>query len=158
MDFKDVVNKRYSIRCYKPIEIGEKVIREAIEVAKLAPSAGNLQSYKVYITKEKVTYIEAPLYLVICADPEKSASRYGERGRELYALQDATIFASYLQLAMVEAGLATAWVGAFREGRVRRQLKIPDNLRPVVIIAMGHPVGEKTERRRRRYEEFVNLR
>lgn len=157
MEFKDVVNKRYSMRQYLPTEVPEKIVREVIELAKLAPSAGNLQAYQVYITKEPVTYIEAPLYLVVCADIERSASRYGERGRSLYAIQDATIFAAYLQLAIVEAGLASVWVGAFREGRVKRQLKIPDNLRPIAIIAMGYPVGEKSGRRRRSYEEFVNL-
>jgi nitroreductase len=93
--------------------------------------------------------------LVVCADSEKSASRYGERGKSLYALQDATIFASYLQLAIVNAGLASCCVGAFHEERVRKSLNIPKNIKPIAVICMGYPVGEKSGRRRRKYEEIV---
>lgn len=155
MEFKTVVNKRFSMREYHPAEVAENFIRETVELAKLAPSAGNLQSYKVYITKEQVCHVAAPISFVICADPERSASRYGDQGKNLYAIQDATIFGAYLQLAIVDAGLATAWVGSFREGKIKRQLKIPDNLKPVAIITMGYPIGEKFGRRRRSFEEIV---
>lgn len=157
MEFKTVVNKRFSIREYHPTEVPENLIREAVELAKLAPSAGNLQSYKVYITHEVIDRIVAPLYFVICADPEKSATKYGDQGRNLYALQDATIFGAYLQLAIVDLGLACAWVGGFRPGRVKRQLGIPDNLQPVAIIPMGYPTAEKVGRRRRTFEEIVTF-
>jgi nitroreductase len=155
MDFKKVVEKRYSMRHYHSTQVPEQLIREIINLSKFAPSAGNLQSYKVIITREKITHIEAPLYLVICAEPEKSATRYGDRGRSLYALQDATIFASYLQLAIVNAGLSSVWVGAFREDRIRNLLKIPENLKPIAVICLGYPVGEKSGRRRRDYKDIV---
>jgi nitroreductase len=156
MKFKQAVKKRYSMRQFQPTQVPEKKIREIIELAKLAPSAGNLQAYKVVITKERVTHqVEAPLYLIICTDGEKSAVRYGERGQNLYAVQDATIFTAYLQLAITDAGLASVWVGAFRENRLKRQLKIPEHLRPIAIICVGCPIGEKSDRNRRRYEEIV---
>ena len=111
------------MREFQSTSVPESVVREIIDLSKLAPSAGNLQAYKVVITKEKVTNIEAPLNLVICADPKRSAARYGERGKNLYAIQDATIFAAYLQLAVVNLGLASVWIGAFREKRIRDLLK-----------------------------------
>lgn len=156
MDFKKVVSKRYSIRQYHPIAVPENLVWEVVELAKLAPSAGNLQSYKVFVTRKRLTRIEATLYFVICADCEHSARRYGDRGRNLYALQDATIFGAYLQLAIVNAGLACAWVGAFKEGAVKRLLKIPENLKIVTLIPMGYPLGEKFGRRRRSFEEIVS--
>jgi nitroreductase len=155
MDLRDAIDTRYSIRQFHTTSVPENIIKEVIDLAKLAPSAGNLQSYRVIITQKKVTNIEAPVYLVICADLEKSASRYGERGRNLYALQDATIFAAYLQLVIVSAELASVWVGAFRENRIKRQLQIPDGLKPIAIICTGYPAIEKSGRRRRRYEEIV---
>ncbi len=156
MEFKDVISKRYSMRQYHPIAVPENLVREVVELAKLAPSAGNLQSYKVYVTRERITRIEAPLYFVICADPERSASRYGDRGRNFYALQDATIFASYLQLAIVNLGLACAWVGAFKESNVKSTLNIPKSLKIVTLIPAGYPIGEKSGRRRRSFEEIVS--
>lgn len=155
MDYKKVVNKRYSIRQFRPSQIPENIVREIIDLAKLAPSAGNLQAYKVLIVEEKLTHIEAPLYLVICADCEKSATRYGDRGRNLYAVQDATIFASYLQLAIVDAGLASVWVGAFSERRIRNITNIPQKLKPVAVICLGYPAIEKSGRRRRSFEEII---
>lgn len=155
MEFKDVINKRYSMRQFQPIPIDEGLLKKAVELAKLAPSAGNLQAYKVFITKEKIAY-DAPTTFVICADPEKSAGRYGERGKSLYAIQDATIFASYLQLAIVNLGLASVWVGSFRESKIKNLLKIPDNLRVIALIPVGYPVGEKLGRHRRSFEEIVS--
>ncbi len=156
MDFEEVVRKRFSIREYEPREVPEKIIREVIDLAKLAPSAGNLQSYKVIVTKKKVTNIEAPLNLIICADLKKSASKYGERGRNLYSIQDATIFAAYVQLALTNAGLGSVWVGAFNENGIKNLLKIPENLKIVAVIPLGYPAGEKSGRHRRNYEEIVS--
>jgi nitroreductase len=70
-------------------------------------------------------------------------------------LQDATIFGAYLQLAIVNAGLASVWVGAFKKDRIRKLLKIPENLKPIAVISLGYPVGEKSERRRRNYKEII---
>lgn len=155
MLFDKVVNQRYSIRQFQSKEVPEDIIKKVIKLAQLAPSAGNLQSYQVFITKEKITYIDAPIYFVICADPEKSASRYGDRGKNLYAIQDATIFGAYLQLALVDAGLASVWIGSFREGRLMRQLNIPNSLKPIAIIAAGYSNVEKSSRRRRSFEEIA---
>ncbi len=155
MDFKKVVEKRYSMRHFHPTRVSEEKIKEIINLAKLAPSAGNLQSYKVVISDKQVANIKAPVHLIICADPEKSASRYGDRGRSLYSLQDATIFAAYLQLAIVNTGLASVWVGAFNEAKIKSLLKIPKNLRPIAIVSFGYPIGEKSGRRRRSYEEIL---
>lgn len=155
MEFRQVVLKRFSMRQYYPAEVPESMVREIIELSKFAPSAGNMQSYKVAITKEKVTNIDAPLNLVICADLERSARRYGDRGRNFYAIQDPTIFGAYLQLAIVDNGLASAWVGAFKESGIRNLLKLPEHLKPIAVIPMGYPIGEKSGRRRRSFEEIV---
>lgn len=155
MDFRDVVIKRYSVRHFQSTAVPQKLIKKAIELAKLAPSAGNLQSYKVVITHEKIVSIDAPLYLVICADPDNSASRYGSRGRSLYAIQDATIFASYLQLVLIDLGLASVWVGAFSDKVVRKSLHLSKNLRPIAVIPVGYPIVEKHGRKRRSYEEIL---
>lgn len=143
------------MRRFQPTPVPDNVLKEIVELSKLAPSAGNLQSYKLVISNKPLTHIEVPVHLVICADPEKSSARYGKRGRDLYALQDATIFAAYLQLAIVNAGLASCWVGAFNENRIRNLLNIPQELKPCALIALGYPIGEKSGRRRRSYDEIL---
>jgi nitroreductase len=160
MNFFDVVKTRYSIRQFLDKDVPDILIEKVLELSKLAPSAGNLQAYKVVIVKDEETKkrlhpIGAPVFLIICALPEVSAARYGDRGRNLYSIQDATIFASYIQLAAVDLGLATVWIGAFRENGVREILKLGTDLRPLAMILLGYPAVKKFGRRRRKLTEII---
>ena len=138
MELKEVIERRHSIRKYRDKPVPEATIREMLKLAARAPSAGALRAYKIVVTEQRLTPYEAPIYLVVCALPEVSGRRYGDRGRNLYAVQDATIVASYLQLLAVERGLATVWVGAFREGAVRGALGLADDVRPIAILPLGY--------------------
>jgi nitroreductase len=80
---------------------------------------------------------------------------YGERGRELYCLQDSAAAAENLLLAAVEAGLGACWVGAFDEAGVARELGLAAGWRPVALLALGHPAEREPPRSRRRMDEVV---
>ncbi|MBI5359213.1 MAG: nitroreductase family protein, partial [Planctomycetes bacterium] len=69
---------------------------------------------------------------------EKGVARYGDRGVNLYALQDVAASAQSLMLLCTELGLGTVWVGAFDEIKVQTILSLPKNLRPVTIIPVGY--------------------
>ena len=156
MKFKDVLKRRQSIREFKDTDIPDKKIRKMLRLAGLAPSAGNRQAFKVVIVRnERLTNIEALVNLVVCAVPEESGIKYGDRGRNLYSIQDATIFAAYLQLVITDMGLASVWIGAFREGKIRETLGLDAGLRPIAIIALGYPAMEKSGKRRRKSLEQI---
>ena len=78
------------------------------------------------------------MVLAFCADPVCSAVKYGERGASLYSIQDATIACAYSQLAAKALDLDTVWVGAFDEAAVSSILKIPPELRPVILLPIGY--------------------
>lgn len=169
MDFEEVVKKRQCVRVYQEKEVPEDQIQKILELANLSPSAGNLQARKVIIVKDQRLRqqikdvsngmrrftVLPPVILVICAVPEQSAVRFEDRGRNLYALQDATIFASYLQLAAQSLGLASCWVGSFNEQEISKILNIPDNLVPVVMIPVGFANETPEERLRKSLEEII---
>ena len=132
----------------------------------MAPSAGNLQAYRVHIFRNQEKrdalakaafdqkYVsEAPVCLVFCADPSRSAPKYGERGSELYSVQDATIAGTYAMLAAVDLGLATVWVGAFDEEQVKEVVG-ENSLRPVAMFALGYPAEEPEVTSRRAIEDI----
>lgn len=98
---------------------------------------------------------EAPLCPVFLEEPGRSAAKYGARGAELYALQDATIACAHAQLAASALGLGTCWVGAFDEGAVRRILSAPSRVRPVALLTVGRPAEEPERTSRRRLEDLV---
>lgn len=51
MNLKDVINMRGSARSFLPDPVSEKVLRNLLEAARLAPSAGNGQSWSFILFK-----------------------------------------------------------------------------------------------------------
>lgn len=168
MDVIEAIKKRRSIRRYKDTPVPDDVLREILECARVAPSAGNRQPWVFYVVKSpevkqklveasgnQVFVGQAPVVIVVCADPEVSASRYEDRGRTLYFIQDTAAAVQNILLAAVSFGLGTCWVGAFRETLVREALNLPANLRPVAMVPIGYPDQEREPRNLRPYETVV---
>jgi len=156
MEILKIIKERRSIRKFQKKEIPGEIIDKLIEALIWAPSAGNLQSRKFYFVfnqeiKEKLgeaaldqSFIaQAPLVIIGCTDSEISF-RYGERGKNLYAICDVSTSIQNMMLMAEEEGLAACWVGAFDENEVAKILNLPGNLRPIAIIPVGYP-AEKPE-------------
>jgi nitroreductase len=168
MDFFKIVEDRRSMRKYDGTPVEEEKLHKILDAANRAPSAGNLQAYKIYIIRKlelrkalvKAAFdqdflAEAPVVLVFCAEPARSAVKYGERGASLYAIQDATIACSYSQLAAKALGLDSVWVGAFDEAAVSEIAQIPAMLRPVVMLPIGYAGKEPRPRPRRELRDII---
>lgn len=151
-DLREVIKNRHSIREFKKTDVSNETIGEIIKLASLAPSAGNLQSYRVVVSREQIVDINSPVQLAVCAD--LTPNRYG-RQAEWYAIQNAKILAAYIQLVAVDMGLATVWVGAFKEGKVRNLLGLPDYLKPIAIIPIGYSDVVKGRGRRKSLEQII---
>ena len=72
------------------------------------------------------------------ADPARSNERYGERGAQLYCIQDTAVAAENMILAAYGLGIDSCWVGAFDEIEVQRAVEAPPRLRAVAIICLGY--------------------
>ena len=151
MDILDVIKSRRSIRRFKSKSVEKEKIQRILEAGKWAPSAGNLQARDVILVTDNnlkneiaraalsQSFIsEAPVVFVICANKMK-ISRYGERGRRLYCIQDASIMAQNMILMAHSLGLGSCWVGAFDDTMVKEILNIPDEALPVAILPVGYP-------------------
>lgn len=169
IDFFELIKNRHSVRAFKNKEVEEEKIRKILEAANLAPSAGNLQSYEIILIRNEKTkkelveasygqkFIEeAPVVVIICANPERSAIKYGRRGAELYCINDADIAASYIQLAATELGLGSCWVGAFDEFKVKNIIKAPEYVKPIAIIPIGYPDEIPYSSIRRNLDDLVH--
>lgn len=152
MEILKAVKERRSIRDFQKKEIPPGLIEKLVEALIWAPSAGNLQSRKFYFvqdgrTKKEIVsaalgqsfIAEAPLVIVGCTD-DKISGRYGERGVNLYSIQDVAASIMGMMLVAHENGLGSVWVGAFREEGVSKILNLPGNLRPVAIVPVGYPL------------------
>ncbi len=169
-DFFETVRHRHSVRKYQSdIGVENEKLHAILEMACAAPSAGDLQAYRIVVVKDDATraalgeashqqnfIAEAPVCLAFCADPERSAAKYGDRGRELYALQDTTIAATYAQLATVAAGLGSTWIGYFDEARVSEILELDSSLKPLALMSVGYPAELPEDTPRRALAEVVS--
>jgi nitroreductase len=151
MEFFDVIKNRHSIRTFSNQPVEDEKLQQILETANLAPSAGNLQAYEIYVVTDAKKrdglscaalaqeYVAvAPVALVFCTHPELTEGRYTERGTRLYTVQDATIACSFAMLAATNLGLGSVWVGTFDEKVVRLVIGAPDTQVPVVILAIGY--------------------
>jgi len=133
MELREAIKRRKSVRNFEDTEPPD--LTEIMELAAKGPSAGAIRGYEAILSRERIGPYGAPVYIVICANPDAYVKRYGDRGRNLYAIQDATIYGAYLQLLLEEVGLSSCWVGAFNEWQVQNMLDT--KLRPIAMIAVG---------------------
>lgn len=155
-EFENLCKSRKSIRKFtnKPIE--EDKITKIANVINSAPSAGNLQAYEVVVvkSKDKITKLyeaslhqkfisDAPVVLVFVAKTQESSKIYGERGEQLYSIQDATIACTYAMLACEALGISSTWVGAFEEEKVKEVLNCKADERPIALLPIGYTLSNK---------------
>lgn len=166
--FEAIMNRR-SIRKFKDEVPEDELIEKIIESGIWAPSAGDLQSWDAVIVKDDqikvqiavAAYVQefvakAPVLIVMCANMANAGARYGERGRELYCIQDASCAALNMMLRAYDLGLGSAWVGAFKEEDVANELGLPAHIRPVALIPIGYPDEEPETPPRRSIEDVIH--
>lgn len=151
MEYQKLVKKRRSIRKYRPDSVLEKDVETILEAARLAPSWGNRQCWQYIVVtdpgikkklagEEREWISNAPVIIVVCADPKASGHKTGLE----YFMLDIGISFEHLILAATDLGLGTCWIGAFNEEIAKEVLRIPDGIRVVAFTPLGYP-GEKKD-------------
>jgi len=166
---RTIFERRFSCRSFASAPLEKDDLTPLLEAARWAPSGGNLQPWRFVVVRSpdlrqqlanaaygQAFLGQAPVVIVVCAVPEESARIYGQRGRELYCLQDTAAAAENLLLAAVANGLGGCWVGAFDETRVALVLELAAVWRPVAMLALGHPAEAEPQRSRRPIDEVVH--
>jgi nitroreductase len=166
-NFLSLVEKRKSIRSFKSIDIEKEKLDYILEAFRQAPSAKNLQPWKLVVVTDKniirnlaiacrnQTFIsEAPVVIVACAKEEEA---YATMGGYLNSFPvDIGISFEHIMLAAAEQGLGSCWIGAFNEKDVKAVLGIPENIRVVALTPIGYPNDEGRERNRKPIKEIVS--
>lgn len=149
----DLIKSRRSVRKYseRPVE-REKVIN-MVEAARLAPSASNGQPWRFFAvsSREKLKLVSdatgiinkwagtAPLIIVACSTGGTITHRMGQMIKGIkYNLLDLGIAVEHMVLAATEMGLSTCWIGWFDEGKIKKILDIPRELKVVSLLSVGY--------------------
>jgi nitroreductase len=149
----DVFRQRRAIRSFQARQPNGEDLTDILAAANSAPSAGGLSAREISVVtnqaiKQRLAaaaygqdfVAEAPIVLVFWAVPARSAAKYGERGRGLFALQDGTIAAAFAWLQAVGSGLGACWVGAFDNEAVKQIFgsEIGRGWCPVALLPLGY--------------------
>lgn len=168
MNCSELIASRRSVRKYLSKEVPNGLIERLLQAAHWAPSGGNMQPWHFYVlrgeSKRKACdslkrpdhwIYGAPVVILVCTEPERSKERFGERGENLYCLQDTAAAVQNILICAKANGLSTCWVGAFDECACKEALKLPEGYRPVAMIPVGYSDEEPKVPERRPLTEVV---
>jgi nitroreductase len=165
MDFHKLVQKRYSVRAYKPEPVPEKSLKSILEAAQLAPTAANRQPFQIMVIHtagrqeeleriyDRAWFIQAPIILGICALKDEAWKR--KYDGQSYAAVDAAIAFYHMILAAANLGLGTCWIAAFDPAAAREILKLPDNVEPIAFTPLGYPADRPSPKQRKTLESLI---
>lgn len=153
----DAIRNRCSVRSYADTPVAEEDLEQILEAALAAPSANNVRPWHIVVVTDDQKRAslaavhqwagfcaQSPVVLVFCADSRRQPHWWIEDA--CASLENALIQAAAL-------GLGTCWVGIRggsgeegpgpeREELVREVLGIPEEIRVLGLVSLGHPAGE----------------
>ena len=176
MNFLELVRDRHSCRTFDGSRIDRAVLQQITEAGRLAPSACNLQQWKMIVADdpevmERLAEIANDPELGINAFAAKAGafivivkvSRPAQTPRQQiiqsvkeYTLFDCGILAENICLAAAALGVNSCIIGWFKEERVREALAIPEPFEPVAMIAIGRSTKGPTNKIRLPEEMVVS--
>lgn len=146
MNFLELAKARYSCRKMSDKPVEQEKLYQILEAAIAAPTAKNLQPYKIWLVKsddamEKVKQVTnftfgAKTVIIIGGNPDEAFTR--PIGNKNFAVIDATIVATHLLLAIEAAGLATTWVGMVDEPKLKELFPEMKDFDIVALFPIGY--------------------
>ena len=168
MDVFQAITDRRSIRKYRDTPVEWEKVGQVLDAARLAPSWKNMQCWRFLVLNSperkkallaafpddnpgKKSLSQAPVVIVVCADPSESGV---ENGIEYY-IADTAIAFEHLALAAHGIGLGTCLMGWSDEAVVKEGLGIPAGIRVVAVTPLGYPDQEPRPRPRKDLTEIA---
>ncbi len=164
MNIMEAIESRRSIRIFLGREIEKEKLDKVAEAFRLAPSARNLQNWKLLIIQdphkrelvrraalgEPAMLAEAPVILAAIG----SSQGVMTNGHRVDSI-DLSIAMSFCVLEAWEQGLGTCWMASYREEDLRKALDLGEDESIAVITPLGYPAEAPDARPRKRADEVV---
>ncbi len=149
-DVADIIRNRYSVRKYDSKMIEDSKLNLVLDAARLAPTARDAQTFKLYVLKskeaiEKIRNItkmafDAPVVIMISGLlNEGLKSQFS--GRE-YIPIDSGIIVDHMMLQAHALGLGTCCVGWFDPKVVAEAFNIPKTEEIILLLPIGYPAKD----------------
>ncbi len=164
MEFAELIQRRYSVRAYKPDAVEEEKLQQVLEAARVAPTAANRQPFRLVVIHtrgreaelqriyNREWFTQAPLIICICAVADEGWVRMDGKP---YVDVDAAIAFDHLVLAATNLGLGTCWIAAFDPAAARQVLALPEGVEPIAFTPLGYPADSPRPKRRKALSDLV---
>jgi nitroreductase len=153
--FKQLVRKNRSYRRFDgTVRISKLQINQLVGLARLCPSAGNLQQLRYYCSIAPKTntlifqHVSWAAYLEDWPGPlhgERPTAYIvllGPKDISKHLLIDTGIAAQTITLGATEMGLGGCQLASFDKEELHSALNLPDELEIVLVLALGKPVEQ----------------
>lgn len=166
MEFRKVIQRRYSVRNFKNVAVPVEKILQVLEAVRIAPSAVNYQPWHFIVITQKEQLellarsyprpwlISAPVVVVACINHKESWRRV--KDNKDFGAVDVAIAIDHMTLAATSLGLGTCWICNFDAEMCHKILELPDYMEPLALVPMGFPNGEPPEKKRKKLDEIVS--
>ena len=158
MDAMEAILSRKSIRKYTKEPVSDETLKEILEAAMSAPSAGNEQPWHFVIIKDRRILDEIPQvhpYAQSVKTASVAVAVCGDLKAEVYEgfwVQDCAAAAENILIAVQAKGLGAVWLGIHpiteRVKGMQKLLKLPDHVIPLAVIPIGCPEEQKPQTNR----------
>ena len=167
MDFKDLAQRRYSVRSYQSTPVDRELLLKVLGAALLAPSAVNFQPWKFVVVTDpdllaqlhncyhREWFKTAPACIVAIGDHDKGWHRPGDD--KDHTDIDVAIAIDHLMLAATEIGLGTCWICHFNAEKCAGIFDLPTNFEPIALIPIGYPNSDSVPEKKRKTLDQVVL-
>ena len=149
----DMIKKRRSIRKYTGQAVTDEQIRQILEAAMAAPSGSNIQSWEFMVVRDpdlKKQLAQTHTWSSMAADAAVVFVVCGNERASHHWVKDASAATENLLLAATALNLGGVWVGihpdADREAHLRKVLALPEGIRVLCLVPVGHPAESKPSR------------
>ncbi len=146
MEFKEVIEKRYSCKKYSSRPVEAEKLAAILNAGRLAPTAKNLQEQHVYVltSAEALAKIDlatpcrygAPVVLAVAFDRGNVFTYPG--GKRDSGVEDASIVATHMILAAADEGVDSCWINFFDPDKLAELLGLPENEEILMLMDLGY--------------------
>jgi len=157
MDAMTAILTRRSIRKYTAQPVSDELVKELLQAAMSAPSAGNEQAWQFVVVRSRQVLDElgkvhpyapvhgAPLVIMVCGDLQRESHKG-------FWSQDCSAATQNLLLAAHANGLGAVWCGCYpreeRAAALRKVLGLPEHVVPMALVVIGYPAEQKARQDR----------
>ncbi len=158
MDLLDYLKNRRSVRLYTDDEIGDDVVEDVLDCARLAPTARNAQPWLIGAVRDRSLLGK----LGSLADYGGFIAAAGvcfavfTLRDEKYYLEDGCAATMNVILACGAHGLGTCWVAGDKKAYaedVRKLLNVLEEYTLVSLVSAGYPSGEAAHKPKKSVED-----